>query len=127
MSPLLRLDDLTAELLGGDVYRVGCYARNVGFLSTAVSAKAVERKAARPIRAKIAPGEGVALVSGERRQELGQLEGRSNKLRMDLFSPGEGTDHQKWVEWVVRGPKRAIVEVALISDRAGTVRRFVRL
>lgn len=66
MSPLIRMDDPAAEALGGDLYRVGCYARNYGFLATAVSGRAVERKA-------------------------------------------------------------AIVEVALISDRAGTVRRFVRL
>jgi len=46
---------------------------------------------------------------------------------MDMFHPGEGTDHQKWVEWVVRGPKGAIVEVALMSERAGTTRRYVRL
>ncbi|MBI3359494.1 MAG: carboxypeptidase [Chloroflexi bacterium] len=127
MSPLLTLDDLTAEPLGADVYRVGCFARNAGFLSTAVTAKALDQKAVRPIRAEITPGEGVTLVSGERRQELGQLEGRSNKLRMDLFHPGEGTDHQKWVEWVVREPKGAIVEVAIISERAGSVRRYVRL
>jgi murein tripeptide amidase MpaA len=127
MSPLLRMEDLAVEALGDGVYRVGCHARNHGFLSTAVSAKAVERKAVRPIRAEITPGEGVALAGGERRQELGQLEGRSNKLRMDLFHPGEGTDNQKWVEWIVRGPKGAIVEVALISERAGTVSRFVRL
>jgi murein tripeptide amidase MpaA len=127
MSPLLRLDDLSAEPLGGDLYRVGGYARNHGFLATAVSARAVERKAARPVRAEITPGEGASLVSGPPRVEIGQLEGRSNKIRIDLFHSGEGTDHQKWIEWVVRGPKGAIVEVALISDRAGTVRRFLRL
>jgi murein tripeptide amidase MpaA len=127
MSPLLRLEDLRAEPLGGDLYHVGCYARNTGFLSTAVSAKALERKAARPVHAEITPGEGARLASGERRRDLGHLEGRSNKLRMNLFDPGEGTDYQKWVEWVVQGPKGAFVEVTLSSDRAGTARGWVRL
>jgi murein tripeptide amidase MpaA len=125
--PSLRLDDLTCETLGGGNYRIRFAARNYGFLSTAVSAKAAERKATRPVCAVITLGDGVTLQSGERESELGHIEGRSNKLRMSLLQYSETTDNVKWVEWIVRGSQGATVNVALSSPRGGTMRRIVTL
>ncbi len=127
MLPSLRLEDLSCENIGADAYRIRFAARNYGFLSTAISKKADERKATRPVRAVLTLGDGVTLENGEREIELGHLEGRSNKLRQNFFAPGEPTDNVKWAEWVVRGNKGASVEVALISQRGGTTRKKVVL
>jgi murein tripeptide amidase MpaA len=125
--PLLKMDDFTCDALGGDLHRIRFAARNYGFLSTAISTKAAERKATRPARAVITLGNGVTLESGEREIELGHIEGRSNKLRMNMFNVGDAEDNVKWAEWVVRGRRGATVEVALISQRGGTTRRKVTL
>lgn len=125
--PSLKLEELTCESLGGDLFRIRFAARNYGFLSTAISKKAEERKATRPVRAVLTLPEGVTLAAGERELDLGHIEGRSNKMRMSMFTPGEATDNVKWAEWVVRGKKGASVEVALISQRGGTTRTQVVL
>jgi hypothetical protein len=125
--PLLRLAEVTCEALGGGNYRIRFAARNYGFLSTAISAKAVERKATRPVRAVITLGDGVTLQSGEREIELGHIEGRTNKLRMNLLQYNETTDNVKWGEWIVQGAAGATVDVALISPRGGATQRAVIL
>jgi murein tripeptide amidase MpaA len=125
--PSLRMEDVTVDALSDGVYRIRFAARNHGFLSTATSSKAVERKATRPVRAVLAPGHGVTLEGGEREQELGHIEGRSNKLRMNLLQYGDVTDNVRWAEWVVRGAKGSTVELALISQRGGTTRKTVTL
>ncbi len=125
--PLLKMEDLTCDALGEGLYRIRFAARNYGFLSTAISKKAEERKATRPVRAVLTLSDGVTLETGERELDLGHIEGRSNKLRMSMFNIGDGTDHTKWAEWVVRGAKGKEIEVALISQRGGTTRRKVAL
>jgi hypothetical protein len=125
--PLVKMDDLACDALGEGLYRIRFAARNYGFLSTAVSKKAEERKATRPVCAVLTLTDGVTLASGERELDLGHIEGRSNKMRMSMFNVGDGTDNTKWAEWVVRGAKGNRIEVALLSQRGGTTRKQVTL
>ena len=75
----------------------------------------------------LSPGAGVTLEGGEREQELGTIEGRSNKLRMHLLQFGDVTDNVRWAEWVVKGQLGASVELALLSPRGGNTRKTVTL
>ncbi len=102
VSPSVRIDGLIAERLAEGIYRVSCTVRNYGFLSTAVTVKAVERKLVRPLSAEISVPRGCSLVSGKQNQEIGQLEGRSNKLRSWLMG-AETTDNEHYAAWVVEG------------------------
>ncbi len=121
------MEDLTCDALGEGLYRIRFAARNYGFLSTAISKKAEERKATRQVRAVLTLADDVTLETGEREIDLGHIEGRSNKMRMNLFNIGDATDNTKWAEWVVRGAKGKQVEVALICQRGGTTRKKVTL
>jgi hypothetical protein len=97
--------------------------QNNGFLPTYTSEKAHERGIVRPIEVEMSLPEGTTLVSGERRQDIGQLEGRSNKL----FWSDSPTDNQRKVEWVLKGTPRANVELTVRSQRAGTIHRTIPL
>ncbi len=57
---------------------------------------------------------------GEAFQEIDQLEGRANKGA--LWSSGHPSDHLRKLEWVVRAPAGAQVGIAVVAQRAGTVR-----
>jgi murein tripeptide amidase MpaA len=123
LNPYLRLRTVEVFPQGENIYRVVLVVQNNGFLPTYTSKSAQERNVVRPIEVELSLPEQVSLVSGERRQEIGQLEGRSNKL----WSSGSPTDNRRKVEWVFKGPHGAKVEVAVRSQRAGTVHHTIEL
>ena len=96
---------------------------NHGFLPTYTSQKALEQHAVRPIRVEIHLSAGVNLISGQQNQEIGHLEGRSNKL----FGETGASDYRSTVEWVVQASLEAELQVIVISERAGTVRTALML
>ncbi|HEX6288594.1 MAG TPA: M14 family metallopeptidase [Herpetosiphonaceae bacterium] len=119
-GPKLTLRECSATALGGDLYRVRLVVANTGFLPTYGSKQAEKRKAVRPIRVELELPEGATLEVGELRQDIGQLEGRSNKVALwgGLF-PSDNLAH---VDWLVRAPGGGRVTVRAIAQRAGTVR-----
>ena len=125
-SPLVRIDDLAAGRLSKGLYRISCTVRNYGFLSTAVTVKAVERKLVRPLTAEISVQRGCSLESGKRKQEIGHLEGRSNKLRSWLTG-AETTDNEKYVEWVVEGTPGKRITVTVVGQRTGKQKASAKL
>jgi hypothetical protein len=65
-------------------------------------------------------------VSGQLRQEVGHLEGRSNKV----WARGAGsapTDNLCKIEWLLKGPQRATVDMTVRSQRAGVIRHSIVL
>ncbi len=127
MSPLLRVSEATAEPLGHDLYKLTVTVQNQGFLPTAGSKRAADRGVVRPIEVVLDLPEGAALLIGKARTEIGQLEGRQNKIWASPFVPGYPTDYQRTLEYLVRAPAGASLTVVARSDRAGTHRQAVRL
>ena len=71
---------------------------------------------------------GGELVSGRRREELGQLEGKAYKHTGISFWPDyHVTDDRAKIEWVVRGRPGDRVDLVARHERAGTVRAAVLL
>ena len=66
--------------LGDGDYHIRAVVENRGFLPTYVSEQAKKLKAVRPVRIEVTLPEGATLRSGKVRTEIGQLEGRSNKM-----------------------------------------------
>lgn len=127
MSPRLEFRKSAVEKQADGVYKVTVVVANKGFLPTYTSRKAQERKIVRPTEARINLPEGGKLILGKRDQEIGQLEGRSNKLFAGWFSSREVTDNEQRLEWVVRGAAGEEVEVVVKSERAGTIRTKLKL
>ena len=129
ISPRLGLRSLEALAAGGGVFRIRLVVENTGYLPTNVTQKALDRKAVRPVEAEIELPEMATLIAGDRRQELGQLEGRALKRSMlGLFSTAnDGTADRAKAEWVVQAPAGTEVHVAARHQRAGVVRSSVKL
>jgi len=126
LCPYLTTPYLAVEPLGKGLSRVVVVVENGGFLPTYTSRKALERNDVRAMEVELTLPEGVQLVTGERWQEVGQLEGRSNKI-WNSWAAGSPTDNRIKLEWVVRGPAGAQVRLTVRAQRAGTLSREIRL
>lgn len=126
LCPYLTLPQLIVESQGEHIYHITAIVENGGFLPTYTSQKALERKDVRPIEVELAVPEGVEITSGKRRQEVGQLEGRSNKI-WNWFSGSSPTDNRCKLEWVVKGPVGAQLDLVIRAQRAGTLRKDIVL
>jgi hypothetical protein len=127
-SPRLELVAAEAEALGTDTWRVRLVVQNTGWLPSYVSKRALERKTVRGVVAEIALPAGGTLLSGKRREELAQLEGKAYKHTGVSFWPDYNiTDDRLKVEWVVRARRGERVDLVARHERAGTVRASVTL
>jgi murein tripeptide amidase MpaA len=128
LSPRLELVAGDALALGEGLWRVRMFVQNTGWLPSYVSKRALERKIVRGVVAEIAVPAGVELVTGKRREDIGQLEGKAYKHTGVSFWPDyHVTDDRAKVEWVVRGKSGDIIHLTARHERAGTVRVSVPL
>jgi murein tripeptide amidase MpaA len=122
LNPYIGIRNLLVEPQGGDVYRVIVVIENNGFLPTYTSKKALERKAVRPIEVELSLPEEASIVAGPRYQEIGHLEGRSNKIWSD-FSYSTPTDNRCKREWAIKAPQGTTIELTIRSQRAGVIHK----
>ena len=129
LSPRLELVATTATRIGtSDLWTVELRLQNSGWLPSYVSKRALERKIVRGVRAEIVLPEGATLVSGERRVDLGQLEGKAYKHTGVSFWPDyHVTDDRAKIEWVVRGTSGDALQLTARHERAGVVSATVVL
>jgi murein tripeptide amidase MpaA len=127
LAPRLQWREVKVTPLGDDAYHIVAVIENAGFFPTHVSQQALKKKAVRPVRFELTLPDGATLVGGKLKSEIGQLEGRSNKLDMTPYWSGSPTDNRGKAEWVVRAAGGATVSLAAIAERAGTIRYNVTL
>ncbi|KST62347.1 M14 family metallopeptidase [Mastigocoleus testarum] len=125
MSPRLVLGRADAIYQGSDIYHVMIQLENQGFLPTYTSQKALERGAVKPIEVNLSLPSGVSLVSGQLKQNINHLEGRSNKVTK-LWAK-QGTDYRCHVEWVIKGASGSEIEITAVGERSGMVSCRLRL
>ena len=127
-SPKMELVAANADAVGTDTWRVRLVVENTGWLPSYVSKRALERKIVRGVVAEIELPAGGMLLSGKRRETLGQLEGKAYKHTGVSFWPDYNlTDDRLKVEWVVRAKAGERVDLVARHERAGTVRASVTL
>jgi murein tripeptide amidase MpaA len=130
ISPKLELFAIEAEDLGADTWRVRLVVHNTGWLPTYVTKRAQDRKLVRGVVAEIDLPDTASLVTGERRVEAGQLEGRAYKSSSPSAWSGWGgdsTDDRAKFEWIVRAPAGTRLRTTARHERAGVVRAEVVL
>jgi murein tripeptide amidase MpaA len=126
--PRLELLRTDVHRLGDDTWRIRFAVQNSGYLPTYVSKRALERKVTRGVVYEIALPAGAALVTGKKRQEGSQLEGRASKPSLQAFLPNlELTGDRGQCEWTVRAPAGATVALSARHDRAGRVEASIVL
>lgn len=107
-SPLLRIEQLVAEPVAANTYRLHLVTVNSGYLATNVTEMALRLKAAKPVEARLEL-DGLTLLAGERKTELGHIPG---------FGKGQAS-------WVVQGS--GTVQVTVWSEKAGVISESISL
>jgi hypothetical protein len=127
ISPLLEVRSLDVEPLGETSFLVRLVLQNSGWLPTNVSEKAVDRKAVRDLEVELDLPDGVRLVAGEVKTEVGQLKGRVDKRSTTWWANDESTSDLTKLEWVVEAPAGTELGLTAGNARAGTIRRTIKL
>ena len=125
--PHLSVYSLDVTRISDEKYHLNLVVENCGFLPSYTSQQSKSRKTSRPVRVELELPEGAILTNGKRREELGHLEGRSNKLEVAAFSADSPTDNRARLEWIIQATSGAKVRVKVQSERAGSIIREVTL
>jgi hypothetical protein len=128
MLPQLEITDFKVENIADNIYKVSAQVANTGFMSTNVTKMAIKIKVAKPVLAEVKLPEGVELVTGHEKVNLGHLEGRSAKLLLPRVIGADVVDKtRRSVEWVVKSDKPVELTIEARCPRAGTDRVKVTL
>ena len=127
ISPRLEIASLDVEPIGEAAYKVRLVVQNTGWLPTHVTEKALERKAVHPLEVELTLPEGAKLVTGERKEEVGQLTGRVHKRSTLWWGGDDSTGDLAKLEWVIEAPEGGELGIEARHQRAGTVRQVVPL
>jgi hypothetical protein len=81
----------------------------------------------RPLEVEITVPEAGRVVGGEKKLELGQLDGRVHRRSLLWWASNDATSDRVKAEWVVDAPAGSVVQLEARHQRAGTVRRELTL
>lgn len=126
LAPRLGWREVRLTPLGEGHYHLLAVVENRGFLATNVSQQALKMKAVRPVRLELTLPPGAEIRGGKPKQEIGHLEGRSNKLEMGYYEASP-TDNRGKAEWLLYAPAGGTLTVTAIAERGGTIRAQVQL
>jgi hypothetical protein len=124
-TPLIRLESVSVDALGADLYKVSAVVKNTGFLPTNLTEMAIKQKVAVTTHASVVLPDSAELIMGSQTQDLGHLAGRDE--RTATWSPWlrEWHSPQRRAEWLVRAPAGTMLTIEAGSPRAGTARADV--
>lgn len=128
ISPRLELFEAKVTPLSDNTYHIRVVVHNTGWLPTYVTKKAVEKKVVRGVICEISLPEGAELKTGQKREDIGQLEGRAyTSSSLTIWRARAESDDRAKVEWVIKASKGTAVNVVAKHDRAGVVRTTLKL
>jgi murein tripeptide amidase MpaA len=127
LLPHLTIHSLNIHQISDNKFHLNLVVENSGFLPSYTSQQTKFRKSSRPVRVELELPDGALLTSGKHREELGHLEGRSNKLEVVSNSADSPTDNRARLEWVIQAVSGSKINIKIMSERAGSIKREVIL
>ena len=110
---MIVLEDVQADAMGGQVFRIRARVANRGEYPTHVSNKGKNLRRLRPVRVEFHPAEGVELLSDRGHHSLGHLSGVTGSRLLEWFvSAPEGSDE--------------LCEIQVLGGTGGNVKRSVK-
>jgi murein tripeptide amidase MpaA len=127
LLPHLSIFSCNATRIDGKTFHINLVVENTGFLPTYTSQQGKKRKATRPVRVELEIPEDAELINGERKQDLGHLEGRSNKLSVSSTMGSSPTDNRSRVEWTLLASPGTMITFHISGDRVGKISQTISL
>ena len=112
--PLITLEDVQADAVGGQVFRIRARVANRGEFPTHVSNKGKGLRRLRPVRVEFHPAERVKLLSTQGHYSLGHLSGITGSRSL---------------EWFVSVPEgnKELCEIRVLGGTGGNVKQIVKV
>jgi len=126
MLPHLEIHTLEVNKVGDRTYTINLVVDNNGFFPTYTSNNGKKRGVMRTVRVELETPKGVEIINGRNKEELGHLEGRSNKLGQ-TFMLATPTDNRSRLEWTIKAPPSTKLQLHITSERAGTIHTEILL
>jgi hypothetical protein len=123
LLPHVSINTLNINRMDEDKFHINLVVENNGFLPSYTSQQTKSRKSCRPVRVELEIPVGAVLMSGKLRQELGHLEGRSNKMEVSAIFGDSPTDNRARLEWVIQAAPGSKIKLKIMSERAGSINR----
>lgn len=117
--PSLHIDEVKAEKLGNDVYRISAVVGNTGYLPTYLTREAVKLKVDVKPRVMLS---GAEVVDGKAEETIEHLQGYSGiTAKYTWGSPGTGAHEpvQRKISWIVRGKAGQMLSVTASCPTGG--------
>jgi hypothetical protein len=129
-TPKLELYRTDVTPLGDDTFHIRVAVQNTGYLPSYITKRALARKTVRGVIYEIDLPTGATLITGKRRTEGKQLEGRNGMVSQQAFLPNRDiTGDRGQCEWVVKlaSTDATTVTINVHHERAGKVCTQVEL
>lgn len=127
--PKIQIDSIKSEKLGEDLYRIEAIVGNVGYLATNLSDEAKKLQVNKPVTVCIQGAE--ELLSGQEKEELGDLAGYSSTATGAFFygniTTSANAKARKKVSWLIRAKAGTTITLTVNSQKAGQVSGTITL
>ena len=124
-TPLIQIEDTTAEAVSDGLYKVTATVANSGFLPTNMTERALEHGTADAVTVTL-EGSGEPVI-GQRETDIGHLAGRDERTATwsPWLRPWSDTKHK--LEWLIRGESGDTLTITANAQRGGVQRAEVTL
>ena len=126
MLPHLEIHTLDVNKVSEGTYTINLVVDNNGFFPTYTSNNGKKKGVMRAVQVELEIPEGIEIVNGRKKEELGHLEGRSNKLGQ-TFILATPTDNRARQEWTIKAPAGTQLQIHITSERAGAIHKTITL
>jgi murein tripeptide amidase MpaA len=126
MLPHLEIHTLDVKKVSDETYTINLVVDNDGFFPTYTSNQGKKRGVMREVKVVLKAPENVRFLNGQPKENLGHLEGRSNKLGQ-TFLLATPTDNRARLEWTIKCPAGSMIELIITSERAGSIHKEIKL
>jgi len=112
LLPRLEIVHLESKKLSRELFKITGIVRNLGYYPTNITHQAVIARAVAPVLAKLELPKGAEILMGKEETNLGQIDGNFG---------------ERIAEWLILSPGSGEVCLKVISTRAGTAVKKIRL
>jgi murein tripeptide amidase MpaA len=126
MLPHLEIHTLDIDKVSEDTFTINLVIDNDGFFPTYTSNQGKNRGVMREVRVFLEIPLDVEIVNGRPKEQLGHLEGRSNKLGQ-TFMLATPTDNRVRREWTLKASPGSKLQLHVTSERAGSIHKQILL
>ena len=127
LLPHLQIHSCSVNKVAEQTYHINLVIENTGFLPSYTSQQGKKRKTMKPTQVELDFQEGVEIISGERKQISGHLEGRSNKLNVSAHMGSSPTDNRSRVEWIIKAEPNSTITLLITGSRAGNLSHTITI